>query len=60
VFPALSFTVDTADVVSFHPTTTTFKSPAVCAAGNVTGTVAVADCGVADATWLKVMATEPV
>jgi hypothetical protein len=60
VFPALSFTVDTTDVVSFHPTTTTFKSPAVCAAGNVTGTVAVDDCGVADATWLNPITTDPV
>ena len=60
MFPALSFTVDTVDVVSFHPTTTTFRSPAVCAAGKVTGTLAVEDCGVADATWLKPIATEPV
>ena len=47
MFPALSFTDCTVDVVSFHPTTTMFRSPAVCAPGNVTGTVAVGDCGVA-------------
>jgi carboxymethylenebutenolidase len=40
VFPALSFTDCTADVVSFQPTTTTFMSPAVCVPGKVTGTVA--------------------
>jgi hypothetical protein len=47
-------------VVSFHPTATTFRSPAVCAAGYVTGTDAVADCGVADATCPKLIATVPV
>src|ERR1700684_2312895 len=48
VFPALSFTDCTVAVVSFHPTTTTFKSPAVCAVVYTTGTVAVGDCGVAE------------
>jgi hypothetical protein len=43
--------------VSFHPTTTTFKSPAVCAAGYVTETAAVGDCGVAAATCAKPIAT---
>jgi hypothetical protein len=43
--------------VSFHPTTTTFRSPAVCAAGYVTETVAVADCGVAAATCSKPITT---
>jgi hypothetical protein len=33
VFPTLSFTDCTVVVVSFQPTTTTFISPAVCAAG---------------------------
>jgi hypothetical protein len=57
VFPALSFTVCTAAAVSFHPTTTTFRSPAVCAPGYVTVTVAVGDCGVDDATCANPIAT---
>jgi hypothetical protein len=60
VFPALSLTDCNVAVVSFHPTTTTFRSPAVSAAGYVTATVAVADCGVADATCPKLIATVPV
>jgi hypothetical protein len=59
VFPALSFTDCTDDVVSFHPTTTTFRFPAVCAAGYGTDTVAVGDCGVAAATCAKLIATVP-
>jgi hypothetical protein len=43
--------------VLLHPTTTTFMSPAVWAAGKLTGTDAVAVCGVAEATWLKAMGT---
>jgi hypothetical protein len=46
--------------VSFHPTATTFRSPAVCAAGYVTATVAVDVCGVAEATCPKLIATVPV
>src|SRR5882762_2995743 len=40
----------TAAVVSFHPTTTTFRSPAACAAPYFTVTEAESDCGVAAAT----------
>jgi hypothetical protein len=60
LFPWLSVTVDTLVVVSFQPTPTTFKSPAVSAAGKLTATVCVGVCGVADASWLKLIGTEPV
>jgi hypothetical protein len=60
LFPALSFTDCTDAAVSFHPTTTTFRFPAVWAAGYVTATVAVGDCGVPAATWAKAIATVPV
>jgi len=46
-FPRLSLTELTLEVVSFHPTTTIFKLPAVCATPRVTGTDALAVCGVA-------------
>src|SRR3954471_3253656 len=38
------------DVASVHPTMTTFRSDAACAAAYVTVTAACADCGVAAAT----------
>jgi hypothetical protein len=60
LFPALSFTDCTVDVVSLQPTTTMFRSPAVCAAGYVTGTLAVGVCGVAAATCPNAIAIEPV
>jgi hypothetical protein len=56
LFPALSFTDCTVAVVSFHPTTTTFRSPEVCAAGYLTLTAAELVCGVADATCTKLIA----
>jgi len=56
VFPALSLTDCTVDVVSFHPTTTTFRSPSVCAPGYVTFTVVIALCGVAAAICPKLIA----
>src|SRR5205823_11966521 len=43
------------DVVSPHPTTTMLKSPAFSGPGKVTGTVCVGDCGVAAATWVKLI-----
>lgn len=46
----MSVTELTVAVVSFQPTTTTFKSPAVCADAYLTATEACAVCGVADAT----------
>jgi hypothetical protein len=46
----VSVTEVTVEVVSFHPTATTFRSPAVCAAGNLTVTDAESACGVAYAT----------
>jgi hypothetical protein len=49
----LSVTEFTVATVSFHPTTTTFRSPATCAAAYATATDDRADCGVADATWMK-------
>jgi len=56
-FPWLSVTVFTVEVASFQPTTTMFRSPAVCAPGKATDTVAVDDCGVAAATCPKLIAT---
>src|SRR5579862_7693715 len=47
VFPRLSVTAETVAVLSFHPTTMTFRSPAVWAALNVTFTALCADCGTA-------------
>src|SRR4029077_3998102 len=44
----------TAAVVSFQPTATTFRFPAVCAAAYLTVTDAVFDCGVAYATCTNV------
>ena len=43
--PAVSVTVLTWFVVSFHPTTTTFKLPVVCAPLNGTPTDDCGDCG---------------
>src|SRR5438477_517863 len=45
------------EIVSFHPTTTMFRSPAVCAPGNATDTEAVGDCGVAAATCANATGT---
>src|SRR5512147_2862731 len=57
VLPDVSLTELTRDVVSFHPTTTMFRSPAVCAPGKATDTEAVGDCGVAAATCANAMGT---
>src|SRR6266446_4784018 len=50
MFPFVSVSDVTAAVVSFQPTATTFRFPAVCAAAYLTVTDAVFDCGVAYAT----------
>src|SRR5882762_3835257 len=53
--PEVSVTELTAAVASFQPTTTTFRFPAVCAAVNVTDTLATEeDCGMAELTWTNV------
>ena len=52
----MSATDVTVAVVSFHPTTTTFRSPAPCAAAYFTATAACGDCGSADATCTKAIA----
>src|SRR5262249_7129888 len=49
-------TVLTTAVVSFHPTTTTLRLPAVCAAVYVTDTAVCGDCGVAKLRWTNVIA----
>src|SRR4051794_38892338 len=54
-FPLLSVTDTIRAVVSFQPTTTTFRSPAACAALNGTLTLAAELCGVALLTWTNVM-----
>src|SRR5438093_2743310 len=56
VFPTLSCTDWTLDAVSFQPTATTFRLPGVCGLAYVTDTVALGTCGVASATWTKLMA----
>jgi len=48
VFPFESTTELIVAVESFHPTTTTFKFPAVCASVYTTATVVDALCGVAE------------
>ena len=50
MFPVVSVNEVTAAVVSFHPTATMFKLPAVCAAAYFTVTDAELTCGVAYAT----------
>src|SRR6266436_9596544 len=52
-FPCVSVTEETRAVVSFQPTTTTFRFPADCAAVNGTATVSIGVCGVAEFTWTK-------
>jgi hypothetical protein len=59
-FKLLSVTEFTVEVVSFHPTTTMFRFPAVCATAYVTGTDAVGVRGVAAATWTKLIGPPPV
>jgi len=58
--PRLSVTAVTVEVVSFHPTTTTFKFPAVCAVVYVTATDALAVCGVAAFTCTNAIGAPPV
>jgi len=48
MFPLVSLTETTVAVESFHPTTTTFKFPAVCASAYTTATVVCGLCGVAE------------
>src|SRR2546430_4170713 len=50
-FPFESITETTVAVESFHPTTTTFRFPAVCASVYTTATVVCGLCGVAELLW---------
>jgi hypothetical protein len=54
-FPFESVTELTVAVESFHPTTTTFKFPAVCASVYATVTVVCGLCGVAELLWTNEM-----
>src|SRR5580704_15260455 len=57
VFPFESTTELIVAVESFHPTTTTFKFPAVCAIVYTTDTVVCGLCGVAELLCTKAMGT---
>ncbi len=57
MFPRLSPIEVTEEVVSFQPTTTTLRSPAVSAAGYATDTFEAED-GVAEFTWRNEIETE--
>jgi len=58
VLPRESLTELTTLAVSFHPTITTFRFPAVCAPGYATVTVVCDVCGTADLPWTYATAAE--